>query len=148
MDLPSFTISGGDDLLSTTPSDLEAGSKTYVLKGRVDFVKMFKWLRKCGVQKVLEVNVEDHEGEPHCDEAIEMALDGLEVEILNWKKPDLCSDVLTNAANGVRELFLYSSGNNDVLRSWSAEDGLAKLQKVSSASSHKIWYAADWSLSA
>ena len=82
--------------------------------------------------------MEDHEVEPHCDEAIEMALDGLEVEILNWKKPDLCSDVLGNAVNGVKELYLYSSGNNDVLRSWSAGDGLAKLPKVSTAGSHKV----------
>ena len=88
------------------------------------------------MRKVLEANVEDDENEPHCDEAIEMALQGLDVEILDWKKLDLCSDVLYNAANGVRKLFLYSSANNDVLRAWSAKDGLARLTKVCIVKSH------------
>ena len=82
------------------------------------------------MQKVLEANVEDDEIDPHCDEAIEMALEGLDVEVLDWKKLNLCSDVLWNAARNVKELFLYSSANNDVLRSWSAKDGLGRLPKV------------------
>ncbi len=131
VDLPNLTISGGDELLSTTSSDLETSSSIYALKGRVDFVKVFNWLRrKGGVRQVLEANVEDDEIEPHCDEAIEMALEGLDVEILDWKKLDLCSDVLCNAASNVKELFLYSSANSDVLRSWSAKDGLGRLKKV------------------
>ena len=128
--MPNLTISGGDDLLDTTPSDSELGSDIYTLRSRLDYVKVFNWLRKKGVRKVLEVNIEDDETEPHCDEAIEAALQGLDVEILNWKKLDLCSDVLWNAARDVKELFLYSSANNDVLRSWSAKDGLGRLPKV------------------
>lgn len=109
------------------------------MRSRLDFFKIITWLRKeGGVQKVLEANVEDDEIEPHCDEAIEMALQGLDVETLNWKKIDLCSDVLKNAVKDVKELFLYSSGNNDVLRSWCVEDGLAKSQKVIMVSSHPI----------
>ena len=124
--MPNLTISGGDDLLDTTSSD-----NIYNLRGRLDYVKVFNWLRKKGgVRKVLEANIEDDETEPHCDEAIEMALRGFDVEILNWRKLDLCSDVLWNAARDVKELFLYSSANNDVLRSWSAEDGLGRLTKV------------------
>lgn len=131
MDLPNLTISGGDELLDTTSSDSELSSNIYTLRSRLDYVKVFNWLRKKGgVRKVLEANIEDDETEPHCDEAIEAALKGLDVEILNWKKLDLCSDVLWNAARDVKELFLYSSANNDVLRSWSAEDGLGRLPKV------------------
>ena len=129
--MPNLTISGGDELLDTTSSDSEFSSNIYTLRSRLDYVKIFNWLRKKGgVRKVLEVNIEDDENEPHCDEAIETALQGLDVEILNWKKLDLCSDVLWNAARDVKELFLYSSANNDVLRSWSAEDGLGRLPKV------------------
>ena len=138
VDLPNLKISGGDDLLKTTTSDSDMTSNVITLRSRLDFVKVFNWLRrKGGVRKVLEANVEDDEIEPHCDEAIEMALQGLDVETLNWKKLDLCSDVLWNAVKDVKELFLYSSGNNDVLRSWSAEDGLARLQKVIIATSHR-----------
>ena len=129
--MPNLTISGGDDLLETTSSDSEISSNIYALRSRLDYVKVFNWLRKKGgVRKVLEANIEDDEAEPHCDEAIEMALRGLDVEILNWKKLDLCSDVLWNAARDVKELFLYSSANNDVLRSWSSKDGLGRLPKV------------------
>ena len=129
--MPNLTISGGDDLLDTTSSDSEISSNIYALRSRLDYVKVFNWLRKRGgVRKVLEANIEDDETEPHCDEAIEIALQGLDVEILNWKKLDLCSDVLWNAARDVKELFLYSSANNDVLRSWSSMDGLGRLRKV------------------
>ena len=129
--MPNLTISGGDDLIDTTSSDSEVGSNIYNLRSRLDYVKVFNWLRKKGgVRKVLEANIEDDETEPHCDEAIEIALQGLDIEILNWKKFDLCSDVLWNAARDVKELFLYSSANNDVLRSWSAKDGLGRLPKV------------------
>ena len=129
--MPNLTISGGDDLIDTTSSDSELGSNIYNLRSRLDYVKVFNWLRKKGgVRKVLEANIEDDDTEPHCDEAIEIALQGLDVEILNWKKFDLCSDVLWNAARDVKELFLYSSANNDVLRSWSAKDGLGRLPKV------------------
>ena len=131
VDLPNLTISGGDDLLATDSSDSETSSDIYALRSRLDYVKVFNWLRKKGgVRKVLEANVEDDETEPHCDEAIEMALQGLDVEILNWKKLDLCSDVLCKAASNVKELFLYSSANNDVLQNWSTKDGLGRLQKV------------------
>ena len=95
---------------------------------------------------VLEANVEDDEIEPHSDEAIEMALRDLDSETLNWKKLDLCTDVLVNAVNNVKVLYLYSSANNDVLRSWSAPDGLAKLPKVVIAPAQSVSNVADVSV--
>lgn len=95
---------------------------------------------------MLEANVEDDEIEPHSDEAIEMALKDLDIETLNWKKLDLCTDVLVNAVNNVKVLHLYSSANNDVLRSWSATDGLAKLPKVVIAPVHFVNNGADLSI--
>ncbi|PYI24832.1 hypothetical protein BO99DRAFT_5075 [Aspergillus violaceofuscus CBS 115571] len=71
------------------------------------------------------------------DEAIEECLDGLKVEVWNWKKIDLCTDVIAKEAlETAREVSLYSSdssGNNAVLLGWSSADGLARfpnLEKV------------------
>lgn len=131
VDLPYLSVEGGDDLLNPGSSDPETASEIRTLKGRDDFVKIFNWLRrKNGVQKILEVTVKDDENEPHCDEAIEMALKDFEVERLDWQKIDLGCDVLWNAARDVREVHLYSSGNNDILRGWSSKNGLARLPKV------------------
>ncbi|GKZ51999.1 hypothetical protein AbraIFM66951_009234, partial [Aspergillus brasiliensis] len=62
-----------------------------------------------------------------------MALQGFRVEILNLNRFDISSDVVSNAAPGVRELYLYSSSNNEVLCGWSAPgclDRLANLRKI------------------
>lgn len=91
---------------------------------------IFDILRSKRVQKIIRVIVEDGTLPSHRDEAIERILSGFDVEEWDWKKVDLCSDVVLRAAENTRELYLYSSGNNAVLRSWSAEDGLGQLQKV------------------
>jgi len=131
IDLPKLkveSVQGHDDLFSP---DSETISNIRKLKGRLDVLKILNWLRlKGGVQEILEVNVIDDDKEPHSDEAIEMALKGLDVEILNWRKLDLCSDVMCNAAPNVRVVYLYSSGNKEVLRGWSSASGLARLSKV------------------
>ena len=148
VDLPNLTISAGDDLLVTSPPETEHSSNDQTPKGRVDFVKIFNWLRGRGVRKVLEANVEDDEIEPHSDEAIEMALKDLDIETLNWKKIDLCRDVLVNAVPKVKVLYLYSSANNDVLRNWSATDGLAELPEVVIAAFFSVSNVTDLSISA
>jgi hypothetical protein len=53
----------------------------------------------------------------------------------------MCSTVLLKAAPGLREVHLYSSGNNAVLRSWSAEDGIPALANVSGLNILWIWHA-------
>lgn len=77
-----------------------------------------------------------------------MALKDLDIETLNWKKLDLCRDVLVNTVTNVKVLYLYSSANNDVLRSWSATDGLAELPEVVIAPVHSVSDVADLSTSA
>jgi hypothetical protein len=67
----------------------------------------------------------------HSDAAIESCLQGFDIETWNWKKFDICSEVIYNSAPNVKEVILYSSGNNAVLLGWSSSAGLNKLRKVS-----------------
>ncbi|EAA34359.1 subtilisin-like protein [Neurospora crassa] len=99
-------------------------------KGRKNLAWVFEKLRSNGVQKVLRVSVDDTLLPPHSDEVIEDSLKPMEVEIWDWKKIDLCSEVIFNAAPMVREVYLYCSGNNAILRSWSDEGGLKRLSHL------------------
>ncbi|KAK6515991.1 hypothetical protein TWF281_004581 [Arthrobotrys megalospora] len=55
---------------------------------------------------------------------------GLGIEIWDWRKFDICSDTIQQAAPGVRLLHLYSSANIAVLKGWACEDGLRALKKL------------------
>ncbi|KAF2237414.1 hypothetical protein EV356DRAFT_530136 [Viridothelium virens] len=96
--------------------------------GRGDLVKVFESLK--GVNTILKVTVDDLKPPAHSDEAIEDALRGKNVEIWDWKKIDLCPEVIYNAAPKATEIHLHWSGNNAVLRGWSEEDGLPKLTQL------------------
>ncbi|KAI0005738.1 hypothetical protein F4779DRAFT_34502 [Xylariaceae sp. FL0662B] len=85
---------------------------------------IFEWLRERGVKKIVKVLVIDDGDASHTDERIEEALRGFDVEEWDWKKLDLCSDVIKNCTTVVREISLYSSGNNAVLMGWASEHGL------------------------
>lgn len=98
--------------------------------GRVDFVGVFDRLRGKGVTTILKVTVDDTLAPAHSDEAIEDALRGLGVEIWDWKRTDLCSDVIYNVAPKARVVHLYWSGNNSVLRGWAEEGGLKRLEEL------------------
>ena len=101
--------------------------------GRTDMVFLFNFLRNKGVKRVIRVIVDDTLNPAHSNEAIEKALGGLKVEIWDWKKFDLSTDTIVTAAPDTRELCLYWSGNNAVLRGWSEPGGvslLTKLEKV------------------
>ena len=99
-------------------------------KGLDHFKIIFDWLWDNGVRRILKVRVHDDGDTSHSDEIIENTLNRFQVEVWDWKKFDLCSETIFKAAPDVREISLYSSGNNAILRSWSCEDGLAKLKKV------------------
>ncbi|EWG38282.1 hypothetical protein FVEG_01541 [Fusarium verticillioides 7600] len=100
--------------------------------GRSDLVHIFNQLRSKGVKTVLRVFVQDSDPDSpsHSDEAIEKALQGLGVEVWDWNKTDLCTEVTLTAAPKAREVHLYWSGNNAVLRGWSEAGGLAKLPEL------------------
>lgn len=48
--------------------------------------------------------------------------------VLQWKKIDLSPEVIRKAAPDVREIHLYWSGQDSVLRGWSEEEGLPQLK--------------------
>jgi hypothetical protein len=78
----------------------------------------------------VEITVIDDMEPSHSDAAIEACLKGFKIESWNWKKFDICSDVIFNAAPDVKHVILYSSGNNAVLLGWSSSAGLCRLKKV------------------
>ena len=102
--------------------------------GRTDYYLIFDWLKsEAKVDKVLKVIVEDFEDElkSHADEVIVQCLQGLGVEVWKWQRMDISSEVIRRAAgDSVIEVFLFCSGNNAVLRSWSEERGLVKLSQA------------------
>jgi hypothetical protein len=92
---------------------------------------IFGWLRETkDVTSVLKVVVQDNQDCPCRDDAIEKALQKLNVRYLDWNKIDLCSETIYRAAPDVKDLWLYSSGKNAVLRGWAQSDGLGKLSNV------------------
>ena len=92
---------------------------------------IFRWLRNLHVRAIIKVTVIDDVEPSHSDAAIENCLQGFDIETWNWKKFDICSEVIYNSAPNVKEVILYSSGNNAVLLGWSSSAGLNKLRKVS-----------------
>ncbi|KAI0440206.1 subtilisin-like protein [Xylaria telfairii] len=104
--------------------------------GRTDYCLIFWWLRDAvKVNGVLNVVVDDMEPVgsatiSHSDEAIVHCLQGLQVRSWNWKRLDISSEVICRAAPAVEEVYLYCSGNNAILRSWSDTQGLALLKKL------------------
>lgn len=91
---------------------------------------LFKFLRNKGVKRVICVIVEDTIDPAHSDEAIEQALKGLKMEIWDWKKFGLSTETILTAAPEARQVHLYSSGQNAVLRGWSEPHGLQLLEKL------------------
>ncbi|KAI1126077.1 hypothetical protein F5Y10DRAFT_294016 [Nemania abortiva] len=94
---------------------------------------VFDWLQASGgVKKIFGITIEDRVPYPHTDESIIAALKPFQVEKWDWRKLDICSQTIIKAAPDTRELHLYSSGNNAVLREWSCKHGLLDLKKASS----------------
>ncbi|PTB47926.1 hypothetical protein M431DRAFT_501633 [Trichoderma harzianum CBS 226.95] len=97
-------------------------------------VKVFDWLREKGVKKILSIIVIDSTEPSHSDGAIEAAL-GITpskmfgIETWDWKKLDINCDVISRCAPNVKEVSLYSSGNNAVLMGWSSGSGLLNKYK-------------------
>lgn len=100
--------------------------------GRSDLVHIFNQLRNKGAETVPCEFVQDSDpnSPSHSDEAIGKALQGMGVEVWDWNKTDMCTEVIFNAAPKAREVHLYWSGNNAVLRGWSEPGGLAKLTEL------------------
>ncbi|CAO2650409.1 Nn.00g017010.m01.CDS01 [Neocucurbitaria sp. VM-36] len=111
--------------------------------GKTDMGKFFDWLYVKGVRNIIKVTVEDgavggrvHEIISHRDEIISESLKRFDIEILDWQKTDLCPLTIHSAcqsSTNLRELHLWWSGSNAVLRSWSeidAKTGIAALRTL------------------
>lgn len=106
-----------------------------------DQLFFFEWLQKRkGVKKIFKAIVNDTDS-PHRDEDIINVLAGkgtrgparlqsFDVEILDWRKTDLCPIVVQSAAPNLQELHLRWSGSNAVLRGWGEPEGLPKLKQL------------------
>lgn len=102
-------------------------------QGREDLVFIFKWLKKKGVEHIIRVEVDDMETPGHSDEAIEKALGQFKIEVLDWRRRDLCPLMISRIGGSLREIYLQWSGLNTVLRSWSEPEGLCltpSLEKI------------------
>ncbi|RMJ17997.1 hypothetical protein CDV36_002316 [Fusarium kuroshium] len=105
---------------------------TAATEERNPYQGVFNWLQDVHhVEKIFKVIVEDLVSYPHTDEAIRTALKPFKVEQWDWRKLDICSRTILDAAPLTRELHLQCSGNEAVLQSWACESGLAQLEHVS-----------------
>ncbi|KFY46705.1 hypothetical protein V494_00369 [Pseudogymnoascus sp. VKM F-4513 (FW-928)] len=113
--------------------DSKPDSKVYLTRdasGLKSAGVIFKWLAERKVSRIFKVIVIDDGKPPHSNQAIEESLKGFKIETWDWKKVDICSDTILEAASGVRILNLYASGNSAVLKGWSCTDGLVKLKNL------------------
>lgn len=93
-------------------------------RGLSDLVAVFDWLRRNHVEKIVKVMVIDDGDPSHADASIEEALRDFNVEIWDWKRLDLSTEVIWKSTNVVKEISLYSTGNNAVLMGWASPQGL------------------------
>jgi hypothetical protein len=133
---PNVWSRGGDPagLASQMPA-AEANQKG---RGKKDLVSVFSWLRENHVLTIKRVVVIDDGDRPHSDEAIEDALRGFGVETWDWKKPDICSDVIRSTAPNVKEISLYWSGNAATILGWYSNEGFANRKKFKEASHARL----------
>ncbi|KAM0551737.1 hypothetical protein ACHAPJ_008304 [Fusarium lateritium] len=121
----------------------------------------FNWLYMKGVRRILRVEVEDSDTTPHSDQSIQVSLERIVVEHLDWQKTDLDPRLIcqlgsisnhpdpfeiaksqtTGPRNQVRQVTLKWSGNNAVLRAWSESEGLPRLEKLETVNIHTPAYS-------
>ncbi|KUI69258.1 Major intracellular serine protease [Cytospora mali] len=107
-------------------------------EGRTELESVFKKLKSKGVSTILKVTVDDLEQPAHSDWAISKALEGMNVEVWNWKTTDVCPDMICRVAPDLVEVHLYWTGRNAVLRGWSEEEGLPRLRKLRKVVMHVL----------
>lgn len=96
-----------------------------------------RWLEKSkNVNRILSVIVEDLKQPSHSDEVVEKALENFKVEILNWRKVDMCPQTIYRIGSHIHTLHLYWSGQNSVLRGWCEAEGLARLSRLQKVHLH------------
>ncbi|KAI0411302.1 hypothetical protein F5X98DRAFT_380891 [Xylaria grammica] len=100
------------------------------LRARRGAISGFFSYLKTRIKSIVYLQVDESIYHPCPDNLIESALRGLKIYTLDWRKTDLCAQVVLNAAPDVEVLHIYCSGNRGVLLSWSAPDGLPLLPNL------------------
>jgi hypothetical protein len=132
VDIPKIKVKWTND------SPEAAMPKPHERVGNYDYCLIFYCLKnEMRVDRVIELKVDDFAGKDHkahSDAAIEKCLTGLKIDIWNWKRLDISSEVIRRSVGStVKKVFLYCSGNNAILRSWADCSGLINLEKVGTA---------------
>ncbi|KAF5613086.1 intracellular serine protease [Fusarium tjaetaba] len=127
-------------LLSTQPVGHETSIRESNARKESDpYEHIFNWLRAKKVEKIFSIDVDDTGPEPHSNASIRRSLcgtgegpgsRGFQVEVFKWKKYDICSQAVYEAAPDAREVYLYCRGNTAVLRSWAYNPGLHKMKNL------------------
>lgn len=108
----------------------ERGVDRVTRGSRDDATHVLRWLLKHrGVERILHVIVDDMLPKYHSNESIEQTLETANVEILDWRRPDLCPLTIFKIGKNLRELHLQWGGNNAILRAWSEPEGLPSLAR-------------------
>jgi hypothetical protein len=117
--------------------------------GKKHAQEIFDWLYKQKeVRTIIKVTVEDgatlpaghSDYIPHSDRAVYESLELFDIEILDWRKIDLCPEAIVTAcksSEGLRELHLWWSGNNAILQAWSGTHGLKRLVSLKEIHIHE-----------
>ena len=98
-------------------------------RGLSDLVEVFRWLRRNNVEQIVKVMVIDDCDPCHSDASIEDALRDFKVEVWDWKRIDISTDVIAESSKFIKEISLYSSGNQAVLMGWASSEGLLDKDK-------------------
>ncbi|ROW06250.1 hypothetical protein VPNG_08109 [Cytospora leucostoma] len=108
-------------------------------QGSRHLLDFFQWLQQKGVKRILKVEVDDMPSQTpaHSDEMIEKALEPFGVEILDWRRPDLCPLMVSRIGINLRKITLRWSGSNAVLRSWSEPEGFASIPSLRKIEIHE-----------
>ncbi|RAH64892.1 subtilisin-like protein [Aspergillus aculeatinus CBS 121060] len=132
--LPQITKTEDAQASVTSKTSLKKRQTIQSHGGRTDMIEVFKLL--VGVKKILEIIVDDLKEPAQSDDCIESILSNRGVEVWNWKKIDICSEVIRCAAPDVTKLHLYWSGKNAVLRGWSEKKGIPQLNNLKQITLH------------
>ncbi|KAJ6444913.1 hypothetical protein O9K51_03315 [Purpureocillium lavendulum] len=95
---------------------------------RTEAASILQWLKVCKrVKRIFEITVDDCRHCPTTEEDIELALQDLGVEHLDWRRTDLSIRSISGVASDLKTLHLYSSGNLAAIDHWIGPTGVDVL---------------------
>lgn len=75
------------------------------------------------------MTVFDEDSPCHTDEAICKCLEGFDIEVWDWRKIDISTEVIARSSGEIQKIYLYSSGNQAVLKGWASAGGFDDRDK-------------------